>query len=777
MRPERWPEIKRILDESASVPPEELTTWVHEICGNDEELRHEVASLLSYEDELDLFAESPAQDLLVEETDVGRRFGPYVARQLLGQGGMGAVYLADREEGFEQQVALKVVPASDERPHVLRRFYRERQILARLEHPNIAHLLDGGTSDDGRPFFALELVDGVPIDDYCATKQLSVRERVVLFLQVCEAIRFAHRNLVVHRDLKPDNILVTKDGTVKLLDFGIAKQQQPGLDEQSEHGEPMPMTLRYASPEQLRLEPIATSSDIYSLGVVLYQLLTGSLPCGVESRDRAAATRAVCEEPPLLPSVQVVETKDLPFEEGQKRTPITVARERGASPLKLSRQLYGDLDAIVIKTLSKDPAQRYASVELLIADLTCYLHDMPVQARRGPWSYKTGKYVRRHRWGVASGTLVAGLILSFTTALACQLAATERQRDRAEALSNFLSDLFREAEPDRAGQEISLRNIVDIGRQRLQSELSEDPEVRAKLLVTLGEVYGRLGDYDAAQELLESARILHAGDEAATAVVLSDLAALADKRGQLDFSEELYRQVIAIREKLGMEDGLIKPRNGLARILMARGQLDEAEKLYQLGLQRRREMLGNRHPNVAKSLIYLAATRYTKADFNGALPLLVEARSIRAEALGSDSTAYAAVLALTAQIHHARGDTDQAEKLFNEALKNHRRRLGPDHLTVAMVERSLAALYIDLDRLNEAGALLDHARPVLAEHKAEDDWARADADSIYGTYLLARGDTKAAAPLLRRSYEILRKARGEHVIYTQQAHRRLEALP
>ncbi len=780
MTPERWPEVKRLLDESAELAPEALPAWLDEACSGDQELRHEVESLLAYEEDLDLFAEFPVHGLLEIEddggTDVGRRFGPYRVRELLGRGGMGAVYVAEREAGFEQRVALKVVPPGTESPHVLRRFYRERQILARLKHPNIAHLLDGGTSEDGRPFFALELVEGIPIDQYCTARRLGVRERVLLFLQVCEAIRFAHRNLVVHRDLKPDNVLVTDDGTVKLLDFGIAKLQRPELEEATDAGIPMPMTLRYASPEQLRGEPISTASDVYSVGVVLYQLLTGSLPCGVESRGRAEATKAVCEEPPLLPSEQAAETKELLFQEGrERRTPRSVAFERDTTPLKLRRQLHGDLDAIVLETLHKEASKRYSSVDRLIADLHRYLDDLPVRARRGTLAYTAKKYVRRHRWVLASVAAVLVLILSFTVALARQLGQTERERERAEALSSFLVDLFRAAEPDRAGEEPSVRELVDEGRRRLATDLVEEPEVRAKLLLTLGEVYGRLGHYDAARESLEAARQLHAGDDD-TARVLNDLGTVAYERGELEPAEELYRQSIAIRERLGLVHKLIKPRNGLAAVFMARGRLDEAEALYRQGLEQRRALTGDRHRNVATSLRNLATVLYLRGELDAAQPLLEEALSIRAEAFGRDSPAAATVLASLAQVHHARGEDELAEKLYTEALDVRRRRLGGDHLHVATLERNLAALYVELGQLDAAGELLEHALDVLYRLKSEDDWMRADAESVYGAYLLAHGRPAEAEPYLRSAYETLERVRGPDVLYTRQALRRLEAL-
>ncbi len=806
MTPERWQQVKRIVADSAERSAEELPVWLDEACGGDQELKHEVESLLAYEDDLEDFsADSPGRQMLAGafggttldggapggiavdgvtapdgEDAIGRRIGPYRLRGLLGRGGMGAVYLAEREEGFEQQVALKLTHAGFDSRETIRRFHRERQILARLEHPTIARLLDGGTGDDGRPYFAMELVDGEPIDRYCDRHRLPVRQRLELLLPICEALEFAHRNLVVHRDLKPSNILVTADGAPKLLDFGIAKLLGTELEatRAATRAGSQPMTLHYASPEQLEGLPISTASDVYSLGVVLYRLLTGRLPLGLESLTLAQVARAVCEDEPRPPSEAVLAEETAGF--GKRRrtlTPAAVAEERGADPASLKRRLSGDVDAIIAKALRKEPARRYASVEQLAADLRRHLDGLPVLARRGTLTYRAGKFVRRHRWGVATAAAVLALILAFAATLARQLERTELERDRAARVSDFMVGLFRAAEPDRAGGEPSVRDLVDAGRRRLETELAQDPEQRAALLGTLGQVYWRLGHYAAARESLEAslAALSEHGDHSGAARALNDLAAVAYERGEHQRAERLYRQSIAMRQRLGLDDQLLKPRNNLAAILVLRGELDEAAVIYRQSLAERRAALGARHPNVATSLRSLANALYFGGDFNAAEPLLLEALDIRREAFGPDAPAVATVLASLGRLAHARGELDAAGARYAEALDVRRRRLGDFHLHVAALEVDLAALLIELGEVDTAGVLLSRAIGVLYAAKPEDDWHRAAAESVYGAYLAARGRFAEAETCLAGAADTLERVRGD-VVLTRHARRRLADL-
>jgi len=786
MTPERWQEIKRLLDESVEIAADQRTAWLEQACGGDPALREEVESYLAFEDELHQLSISTAAEPGLtsasgaDSEEEGRLIGPYRIDDLIGRGGMGAVFRAHRETEFEQWVALKLVRRGLETPAVVQRFHTERQILARLVHPNIARLLDGGTSDQGRPYFVMELIEGAPIDRDCDQRRLNIRARLQLVLQVCGALQYAHGNLVVHRDLKPSNILVTEEGVPKLLDFGIGKLLGQEVEPERTDAElgSRPLTLSYASPEQLLDRPITTASDIYSLGVVLYELLTGRLPYDLDAVNPVELGEAIMPTAPPAPSAVVLRTEAVG--RGSRRELLTaeaVAETRERSPSALHRRLRGDLDAIVLKALHKDPAMRYGSAEQLAADLRRHLEDLPVEARPGNLAYRAGKLARRYRWGLSAAAIILVTILAFTAALSSQLQRTERQRQRSDRLSMFMVDLFRAAEPDRAGEEPSVRELIDIGRQRLETDLQDEPEARAELLGTLGQVYYRLGHFDAAKEATETAiaglRQQVDRDHRRIPEFLNDLSVVAIEQGDSPRAEEYLRQSIAIRQRLGAEADLTKPRNNLAAILMQRGELEEAEAIYRQSLSRRRATLGPRHPNVAISLRSLAMVLYLRGEFAAAEPLLRESLDIRLEVFGSDTPSVATVLASLGRLAHARGDLDSAEPLYLEALEIRRQRLGPDHLSVAILQADLAKLLLELGEIATASVVLGQAFGPIYLHKPEGDWLRADLESAYGALLAARGRLAEAEVCLSEGYRTLQQERGPEVLPTRDARRRL----
>jgi non-specific serine/threonine protein kinase/serine/threonine-protein kinase len=399
--PERWQQVKDVFDAAMAVRPEDRESCLVAACTGDADLQREVESLIaSHQGAASGFLDSPMQpltDIPVAAIGVGSRIGPYLLRERLGRGGMGEVFAAVRADGqYEQQVALKIVRAGLTSPDVLDRFRVERQILADLDHPNIARLLDGGTTDDGAPYLVMELVDGAPIDAFCRNGSLAVREQLALFLPVCAAVQYAHQRLVIHRDLKPGNILVTRDGVPKLLDFGIAKILDP-LGNTRETSI-RPLTLDYASPEQVGGKAVSTASDVYALGVVLYELLTGRLP--FTNGGSAALAQAITERDPDRPGTNE------------------------------------DVDAILLKALRKEPDKRYVSVDQFAGDIRRHLEGLPVTARTGTWSYHAGKFVRRHRASVAAAALVLATLIGGIVVTAREARIAEANRQRAEARFN-----------------------------------------------------------------------------------------------------------------------------------------------------------------------------------------------------------------------------------------------------------------------------------------------------------------------------------------------------
>src|SRR5262245_8366923 len=491
--------VARIFGEALERPAAERRAFLDAACASAPELRAEAESLLAaheqaggFLDEIDTAREAALLDATAEpEPPEGRRVGPYRLLREVGRGGMGVVYLAERVEGgFEQRAAIKLVKRGMDTDAILRRFLRERQILAGLEHASVARLLDGGVTDDGHPYFAMEYVDGEPLTVYCENRQLGIEARLRLFEEACRAVQHAHGKLVVHRDLKPSNMLVTGEGRLKLLDFEIAKLLTEDDDATAitltQVGTRV-LTPDYAAPEQVRGEPVTTATDVYALGVVLYELLAGRLPHGGERRSLGEMARAICEEEPRAPSMAA------------------------AAQPRRARELRGDLDTVVLKALSKEPSRRYASAEALAEDIRRFLSGHPVRARRDTVGYVVTKFVRRHKVGVAAATVaVLSLLLGLAgTAWQAAVAARERDRarleaERAEKVKEFLVGLFKASDPaESTGEAITARELMDRGAERIEKELAGHPSLQAELFEIVAGISHELGRYEQARSLAE----------------------------------------------------------------------------------------------------------------------------------------------------------------------------------------------------------------------------------------------------------------------------------
>ncbi len=436
MTPERWQQIRRVYEEAVSLVASDRPLFLTRSCADDAELRQEVESLLRYQDQAgSVFLKQPAVDLMgvaVAEprvpTRIGRRIGVYEIVEQIGHGGMGEVYRAARVDGqYEKQVAVKLVRTGYDSGLIIDRFRHERQILASLDQPNIARLLDGGTTEEGIPYLVMELIEGLPIDEYCDQHDLGISQRLELFARVCSAVQYAHQRLVVHRDLKPSNILVTEDGVPKLLDFGIAKILDPSAG--AETTLIRPMTPEYASPEQIRGEPITTASDVYSLGVVLYRLLVGRSPYRVDTRNPTELARAVTETEPERPSTAIVRSATFPQ---NSPTANNFEKIHRPSVARLRRILKGDLDNITLKALRKQPDRRYVSVDKLQEDIRRHLQGLPVLAAPDSLLYRTRKFIWRNKVGVTAAVLVFAAIVGAVSVSVRQARIAEQQRRRAE---------------------------------------------------------------------------------------------------------------------------------------------------------------------------------------------------------------------------------------------------------------------------------------------------------------------------------------------------------
>ncbi|MEM7585548.1 MAG: tetratricopeptide repeat protein [Acidobacteriota bacterium] len=717
------------------------------------------------------FADFAAPPQSSADPGLGRRIGPYRIESLIARGGMGAVYLAVREDDFQKRVALKLVRPELQSVEILRRFAAERQILAGLEHPNIARLLDGGSTDDMMPFLVMEYVEGVPLNRYCDEKDLSLDERLELFQQVCSAVHFAHQNLVIHRDLKPSNILVTAAGEPKLLDFGIAKiflaAAEGGAESQTadlagfeaEDGGGL-LTPAYASPEQLLGETITTASDVYSLGVVLYQLLCGRLPYRLDGISTVRGIELVCGQDPPSPS-SVART----FDSGS------------------ARRLEGDVDAIVGKAMRRRQGERYESALEIADDIRRTLGGLPVRARPSTWSYRSGKFVKRHKLGMVAALFVVLLAVS-TTVLWRQAvhdrAAAQRAQAQAEKVSEFLERLFRSADPERAqGGALTARELVDRGREELVDGLTDEPEVRADLLAVLGTVYQRLGFFEEARELKEEAladrRAAAAGERTDLAGDLNNLAGLHYKLGEYDDAEERYREALAIWRRLGEEEYVALALFNLTSVLIQQGRFDEALARQAEALAIRERIFGPQSVQMAASLYSLGALHRIRGDMEEAEPLLLRALQIY-RLFDDRRAAEARVLNSLGRVLHTRGRLAEGREHLEAALALRRQIFGEVHVDVASSAKNLAAVLLDQGQTVAAGSLLEDALATLRGAKPAGHWAILEAESVWGSYLAAAGYRDEAEPFLVDSYHGLREIRGEVHAETGEALRRVEAF-
>ena len=589
MTPERWQQVKKILDGALLIAPAQRPAFLDQACDGDPSLRQEVESFLTSDsDGEEGFLEKPWGGAGMAEDDtpswVGRRIGPYEVIEMIGEGGMGSVYRAARaDEQYKKQVAIKVVKRGLDTPFALARFRAERQILANLEHPNIARLLDGGTTDAGLPYVVMELVDGLPIDEYCESHKLSIEDRLRLFRTVCLAVQYAHQHLVVHRDLKPGNILVTAEGIPKLLDFGIAKildpESFPGGAEATMSLARM-LTPEYASPEQVRGETISTASDVYSLGVVLFVLLTGCHPFQFDNRSPDAIARVICDTEPPKPSTAVRRTaKAAAGTDAQPATRRKLITEMVDSPEKLSKRLQGDLDNIVLMALRKDPPRRYASAEQLAEDIRRYLENLPVMARKDTAGYRVSKFAIRHKAGSAAGAATAMLLLAalFVTLHEARVARLQaqianhqaqiarEQRTRAEKrfndvrkLANSLMFEIHDSIRDLPGATKARELLVKRALEYLDSlsQESGDPALQRELAAA----YERIGDVQGYTGAANLSDFAGASASYAKALAIRESLAAANP-SDVNLRIELVREyfnVAAVLENSGDFDGELR---------------------------------------------------------------------------------------------------------------------------------------------------------------------------------------------------------------------------
>ncbi len=710
-----WERLRELCLEALEQPEGERAAYLDRACADDAALRAEVESLIAQHDPE--YLEEPWVDVRrLDEVDsppeLPSHVGAYRIERLLGRGGMGEVYLGVQVgDGFERPVAIKVVRSGMATADVLDRFRLERRILASLDHPNLATLIDGGATESGLPYFVMEYVDGRPITDYCDAEGLPVPARLRLFLAVCNAVHHAHQSLVVHRDIKPSNILVTADGLPKLLDFGIGKVLDPPGEQRP--GSHTALTRRvltpeYAAPEQVTGAPITTATDVHGLGVLLYELLTGVHPFTTDAGSDEQLRRALLEETPTPPSTVAARAPD-------------AATRRGTAPQRLRRRLRGDLDNIVLKALRKEPERRYASVEALRADVDRHLRGLPVAARPDSLAYRASKFATRNPWGVVAAALAA-IALGVSIVLPWrQNVRLTAERDKALEVQGFLLEAFGTTAGD---ETIGARELLDLQAARVDSLYVDQPELRAQMLLVLADAYDRLGRYDDAlrhaRAALEGLRALHGGDHAELASGLNAVGWAMHRVGDGEGGAPVLAEAVEMRRRLGRDARreLARSLNDLGVVVSGLGHADSAVALHGEALSIRRTVLGDADRATGVSASNLAAAMYGAGDLEGAIREARLALDLLRRSVGEDHQRTIIVQNNLAVFMFAARDFEGAAAQYRDLLARQTSLQGPDHPITNQLRDGLARALVQLGRYDEALVLADH---VVAHARAAGD--------------------------------------------------------
>ena len=788
---DRWSRAKELFERAVELPPAKRADFVARECAQDPDLLSEVNGLLRADAApaglLDRTLHAGSLVLepepVCEPLAAGTAIGAWRLVRQLGAGGMGIVYLAERADAtFAQRAALKIVRGGLASQALEERFLRERRILARLEHPGIARLLDGGLTPEGQPWFAMELVEGEPITEWAEKRALDLPARLRLFLEVCGAVQYAHRRLVIHRDLKPSNILIDADRRVHLLDFGVARlvddaAEETGLTRIGLHA----LTPAYAAPEQIRGEPPTTATDVFGLGAILYELLSGRPirePAGTAPAD---LVRTLDREIPPLASLPHL-------------------------PPVQRRRLRGDIETIVSTALALEPDRRYASVDAFAADIERHLASVPLRARPPSAAYRIGRYVRRHRVGVAASAVVFALLVAGVAGVLWQAREARREAARAQEMSAFLQDLFASVDPEEArGRVVTARELLDRGADRID-ELKADPDLRVEIVRTLGQLYYRLGAFDRSETLLRQSEaeslaafgeddprtaVVRAAlgytltdasrypeaetaigaalaasrkseDQEATLLSLDALAHLRYVQGSYQESRDLRLEQRPIAESLRGPDSeeVAALFNSLGACEMQLENFDEADRFYAEALRRQRAIHGNDHPSVANTLGLVGSLRLRQGRPRDAEPFQREVLSIRQRVLGPGHPDIARSLDQLAIALDRQGRAEEARLFAERALEIRRRVLGPRHSDIAATLMNLATIAYRTGDLE--GALVRQLESLAIYRESFDEHPHlAHALANAGVILRDLGRYGEARPMLDESLAMRRKLSGD----------------
>lgn len=730
-----------------------------------------------------------------ERSLVGRVVAKYQLVSVLGRGGAGTVFLGERaDKQFSGKVAVKVVDRANAADLGMR-FRAERQILASLNHPNVARLIDAGETDDGQPYLVMEYVEGKPLDQYCDENRLDLRKRLKLFIDICGAVQYAHQNLIIHRDLKPQNILVTADGTAKLLDFGIAKLLNRGSSGGNTASELTRMNERlltpeYASPEQIIGGAVTTATDVYSLGIVLYRLLSGLRPYDLSgATSQLEMERSICVADPPRPSANVQRAMGSAPAQGEQSI-AALAHARAVSPERLRRRLVGDLDSIIMRTLRKEPQHRYSSVEQLVADIRHYLDNEPVHARQGNWVYYTQRFVRRHTTAVAASAgflifvVAVAIVMSIQRqSIAAALERATHERESAEEVSQFMLGVFSAADPfTNFGKEPTARILLDQAARNIQNDLSRQPEVRARLLEAIGRSYRRMGLAERAvpylQESLRIQQLLPRNDESSVGLIVAEVAIALLDQGRIDESDGYFSEALRISRQPGSQSSVAHAKLivDLGRIEKMRTNPKQALLHLEQALQLMRRLKGPSDIEVGAILAEISNTKVWSDDLAGAEKAAREAVAIYQSVPQLHPDRVMAEFYL-GDILFYRGHVDEASSLLEHVLDAQRQLYGADSRRAADTLASLAQVRVSQKKFREAEVLI---REALAAHIKSESTAYMQIgylQTMLATVQMREGRFGEAEHVLHDALVLFNKnVRGDHQYVASAEHYLGEAL-
>lgn len=818
MNKDDWEHIKSLYAQASELRDEERAAFVAAVAEDEPQLVETLRELLAVEVPAREGADTVASAIrsvsqAADDPLIGRDIGPWTIERRIAAGGMGAVFEARRtDRQYEQTVAIKLMTAQLLSTEAIARFRAERQFLANLNHPNIARLLDGGSTQENLPYLVMEYVDGVPVDQYCDDQRLTISERLALFGKICDAVDFAHRNLIVHRDLKPNNILVDADGEPKLLDFGIAKLLDTDAMQQTmavTQDGMLLMTPEYASPEQVRGEPPTTGTDVYALGVLLYRLLTGQSPYGADTVTPAELQKAIMETDPRRPSTVVTQPVERP-----DAASANISSQRSTSLERLRKRLAGDLDNIVLKALQKEPARRYTTAKRLQEDVENYLANRPVTARPDSVLYRSGKFLRRNRLSVSAASLflftVVGLVSYYTVQLTEERDRAQLQAERAEQVAVFLTDLFEESNPaENAGEPMNARELLDLGAERIAADLQQQPELRAALVQTIGQSYlkmrenktardylgsvlpgieGQLGEQDTNVLLLRRLHAdatMHAGDVTEALPMYEDILArwessadpdsyqkiiarmrsaeALSRLGRLEESEARFVDVLdllrsrADAQPVDLSDGLMN----YGVLLRDLNRIEEEEALLEEALSIQEQCCGTEHADYAGVINNFGGHFFQRGNLDRAEYYWREHRRLQLNLVGEQGVAYANASMNLSNVLKSRKQLDDALAMVDEALVVFRRAYGDDSVRVAFLLENRGNTLLDMQRYDEAIATFETALPIIGDQFGTDHAEYAFTQNNYGTLLQRAGRLDDAVEQLRQARAINLTTYGE----------------